>query len=68
MHKILIILVTVFHAVAAVPMLKPDESVATLDDNSFAATETHAMKLGKLEKLVQELSVGKDDVEAKVCH
>ena len=64
-YKILFVLVAAFHAVAAVPVLKPDESVATLDDKSFAAPETRAMKLSKLEKLVQELSVGKKDVKAK---
>ena len=65
LYKILF-LVTVFHAVAAVPVLQPDESVATLDDKSFAAPETRAVKLSKLKKLVQELSVGKKDVKAKL--
>ena len=65
LYKILF-LVTAFHAVAAVPVLQPDESVATLDDKSFAAPETRAVKLSKLKKLVQELSVGKKDVKAEV--
>ena len=72
LYKTLFVLVACFHAVAAVPVLKPDESVATLDDKSFAAPETRAMKLSKLKKVVQELSVGKNDVQAtgcpKVCH
>ena len=68
LYKTLFVLVACFHAVAAVPVLQPDESVATLDDKSFAAPETRAVKLSKLKKLVQELSVGKKDVEATVCH
>merc|ERR1719174_2479550 len=49
LYKILF-LVTAFHAVAAVPMLKPDESVD--------------MKLSKLQKRVQALSVDTTGVDA----
>ena len=60
LYQLLFILVTLFHAVVAVPMLKPpDESVdeKSLPKSFALLTDARALKLSQLKKLVQELAI-----------